>query len=144
MKSIDNIRSASGGGGLTQEEHDALMSLASMPARGDWNPEKISTDIYAIVHQPSTGGSELAIAHCNVVGYDKIAVRVSSSSPTVACQFLAANGDVISNISISTSWSNYISIPENAVCVYAKVATYPGMIYISMLTKDSPYNPDNQ
>ena len=143
MNSIQN-RTSSGRGGLTPEEHDALMSISSMPARGDWNPEKLSTEVYAIVYQPSTGGGHQAVTSCNVVGYDKIAVCASSSSATNVCQFLAANGDVISNISISTSWSNYISIPENAVCVYASVQTYPGRIYVSMLTKDSPYNPDNQ
>ena len=127
---------SSGGGGLTQQEHEWLESLASMPALGDINPDKAATTAY--IGAPSSGSSAFPVK-----GYDKIAVYWKSSKPSP--NFIDSSGTVISAISMPSSastWSDYIDIPSNAT--YVQIASGSAVLYYSLLTADSSYNPDNQ
>lgn len=129
----------SGGGGLTQEEHDALMSIASMPARGDINPERSISSQGVTIAANSTG-------YIPILGYDKIAVGRGTNTPS-SIYFADVSGNNIGTISVpssSNTFGEYVSIPSNAIYVAAVSASLNIWFECSLLTADSPYNPDNQ
>lgn len=133
------ISNLGGGGGLTQEEHDALMSIASMPARGDVNPGKLS-NIQSYIIASSKG-------FFPIIGYDKIAIKKYQNTSSMKIQ--DANEVDLAVIDLSATavgnWTDYVTIPTNAVYLRADSSSAGTMAVVySLLTKDSPYNPDNQ
>ena len=147
MRGLTNL---GGGGGLTAEEHGWLESLANYePNMYDINPTKEQA-------QPGLwrlcgGGSNYSYINIPCCGYNKIAMKTdqTSSSKIPAYAFYYADGSVDSYTNLSTTWTNWITIPENAVIIKIRVqgngdSAYPVLVYFSLLTKDSPYNPDNQ
>ena len=143
------ISNLGGGGGLTQEEHDALMSIASMPARGDWNAEK--QDILPVYRGTVKNGFYVRIP---LIGYAKLAFKLDGN-PTyfygkVNLYFVSDNDTQIETLTKPANrvWSEYLDIPSNAVALEIvgpdADTSLDGFVYASMLTADSPYNPDNQ
>lgn len=138
VRGITNISSGgASGGGLTQEEHDALMSMASMPARGDVNPEK-STLFPTIIGNSYN-------AWFPIIGFDKVSVMRSVTNITQA-MFADSAGATISTITLpsANTWSDYIDVPSNAMFLKMYAGSGNGTVHYSLLTADSPYNPDNQ
>lgn len=144
------ISNLGGGGGLTQEEHDALMSIASMPARGDWNAEK--QDILPVYRGTVKNGFYVRIP---LIGYAKLAFKLDGTDTTyfngkVNLYFVSDNDTQIETLTKPANrvWSDYLDIPSDAVALEivgtnADTSLY-GFVYASILTADSPYNPDNQ
>ena len=133
---------SSGGGGLTQEEHDWLESVAKMPNYYDINPEKQTVNGFFRTNVSSFGTLP-------VLGYDKIALY-QWASYYVDYRFNYKDGSTDSSFTGRTTrgaWTNYIQIPENANEIYfssnSGTESYAAISY-SLLTADSPYNPDNQ
>ena len=128
----------SGGGGLTEEEHDALMSIASMPARGDFNPEKAASNAFLVYKRSD------AIMRVCCIGYDKASIKFQGSGTSRSISFIDDRNTTISTHSLpnDSSWSNYFDVPNNAVSF--DVVCDNGNLFYSLLTADSPYNPDNQ
>ena len=134
---------SSGGGGLTQEEHDWLESISSMPARGDINPGKIYGTPFVLCSYSNT-----SYAYIPILGYDKVAIAVSSASSTGSTmKFIDNYGQVVSTTpkpSTDRAFTDYVDIPNNAVVLLVESPGTSIVVYYSMLTADSPYNPDNQ
>lgn len=143
--------SGGSGGGLTQEEHDWLESLASYtPNMYDINPLKTTSTSELTGGKLFIGcrkiGGETTKSYLPVCGYDKIAFN--GSVATCSFRFVYADGTTDpSYTSINNgTWTNYYTIPDNAV--YVQIEQYydtsnhmTGDLYYSLLTKDSPYNP---
>ena len=144
------VGGSSGGGGLTQEEHDALMSLAAYePNMYDINPNKEAGSSVAAGCIKLGVGSSNPKCYMPVCGYDKLALYKYSSSGTSSFKWAYSDGsesETVSSLS-SNTWSEYYTIPSNAICAII-TGTYTADSWItvnySLLTKDSPYNPDNQ
>lgn len=139
---LDSSTGSGGGGGLTQEEHEALMSISSMPARGDFNPLKETDSDLAM----RSYTNNYAIAAPILIGYDKVAFYFSAGG-NGNVQILDAAGNVLSTIAFTiNTWSSYYDIPEGGVYLKFVSPTSQNSIacWVSLLTKDSPYNPDNQ
>jgi hypothetical protein len=138
----------SGGGGLTQQEHEWLESLASYtPNMYDINAEKNTAGNVPgrIIVCADTDSPRSYIPVC---GYDKIAFYQASSGRTMKYKWLYSDGTMSEETTLTyNTWTDYISIPANVVCVvitaYYSSMTYSAFNY-SLLTKDSLYNPDNQ
>lgn len=114
----------------------------------DINPTKVSTGVvegYLDLFNHS-GWIYNVIPVC---GYDKVALRLNTSTNSTVAKFTVMYKDGTESEEVSiplNSWTNYISL-ENAVCI--KIADKCNqnynqcIIYYSLLTKESPYNPDN-
>lgn len=136
----------SGGGGLTEEEHDALMSIASMPARGDINPECNLSGHGTMPLLFPYNNNQAYTTRIPILGYAKIGL---GASRTITCKMIKADNTQMSSFTISgtASLSNYIDIPEDVVELAITPSTGADAVYsvyYSLLTSDSPYNPDNQ
>lgn len=138
-------------GGLTAEEHEWLESLANYtPNMYDINPTKTQGQPGAI----RIGGVGSSTSYSNIpcCGYDKVSLMTTqtSSSRIPKYTFQYADGSVDDYENVPTTWSNWITIPQNAVLIkFSEIGpssdtAYLSWVYFSLLTKDSPYNPDNQ
>ena len=127
------------GSGLTQEEHNAIMSIASMPARGDVNPNFDISAFNVTVVQTTP-------VVMPIYGYDKIRLK-NNGTYQVKYQFVNIDGSLIgmsTNID-SNSDTGYIQIPNDARAVrVVGTTTITAPVMYSLITTDSTYNPDNQ
>ena len=146
------ISNLGGGGGLTQEEHDALMSIASMPARGDFNPNKeSSTGTNFTISFRADGNASLCLSAVPCSGYDKLAFYHNYTASSITLYWGRADGTRYEAFSTPAKnvWSDYNDVPSDAVSLVIRtyvsgVTAYAANGSVSMLTADSPYNPDNQ
>lgn len=128
------ISNLGGGGGLTQEEHDALMSIASMPARGDVNPTK-DLDNFKIF---STNGTSSDLV---VDGYDTLSLYKYSTSGSGTCSWIKRDGTSEALTVTVGSW-NDIAIPSDAQILRLVTSSGTSLtLRYALFTTDSPYNP---
>lgn len=147
---------AASGGGLTQEEHDALMSFASLPARADYNPNKQTPSTYnrnpSVYNMALIADGSTSYSCIPCIGYAKLAFYYVSTANIVSVHWGRSDGSIDSESAFDitrNTWSNYVDIPQDAICLVAKgtLSGTTGAAFpctVSMLTADSPYNPDNQ
>lgn len=145
----------SGGGGLTQEEHDWLESLAKYtPNMYDVNPTK-SQDYALNVYVPNGTYNDSKRVPIVVCGYDAVSFYKYTASNTYAkFVWVYADGSISDEVNFSASsypigWHDF-KIPENAIAIKLAgpisnaVSNSYGITYFALFTKDSPYNPLNQ
>ena len=147
------------GGGLTQEEHDALMSLVSYtPNMYDINPTQSTVMLYTADNTATPGlfiyaytGGAKRYTSFPVCGYTKIAFNNNTNIPGgIKFCYIYVDGTQSEYYSITyNSWTEYYDIPSNCLTVKIHNSTsitnnYWDSLCYSLLTADSPYNPDNQ
>ena len=112
-----------GGGGLTQEEHDWLESLAAYePNMYDINPNLVTDTnlpeglaITAYTIKSSTGASYNKLPVC---GYKSVKVNALTAYSYFKYQFQLSDGSLTQEVNFPNGWSDWISIPDNAVALY--------------------------
>ena len=118
----------------------------------DINPTKVeksgSTNETTSCLVSASGSSSYGYSVIPVCGYSKLAIKGSTAlkaywklNDGTLQQFFNAAG---------TAWTDYLDIPANCVQVLLEVMSASSSavarvnVYYSLLTADSPYNPDNQ
>lgn len=123
---LDSSTGSGGGGGLTQEEHDALMSLAAYePNMHDINPNLAdggavnNPESYLIcVYNRSSHFLYEAQNKMPVCGYKRIKVWVGSGQYTyIKFRFQFADNSFGTAIDAVNGWTDWITIPSNAVAI---------------------------
>lgn len=143
------------GGGLTQEEHDWLESLASYtPNMYDINPTKQQNCFISVAGTTAYKTSNRrALVVC---GYDVISFYKYATTVQYAKFVWEYNDGTLSEevdfmaSSYPIGWHDF-KIPENAVAIkcFGPVSAAMGdsgygATQFALFTKDSPYNPLNQ
>ena len=138
----------SGGIGLSSQEHEWLeqmhndvAAIASMPARGDINPTQSKNSIYRAAPGTKTSWK------IPVIGYDKFSLIIDNTTAAYQLSYsvVDTNGNSLISGNFGPQWSEYIQIPENGVMlIVSSPYDHTLTASVSILTKDSPYNPDNQ
>ena len=132
-------------GGLTPEEHGWLESLASYTHNMyDINPtqSKDLTDATCLAIYATSMSSHWQYPSYNklpVCGYKRIKIWTHSSYYTsVKYRFQLIDGSFTTAFDATSEWSDWIDIPENAVCIQESVTSSSALTtYFSLSTSDS-------
>lgn len=149
MRGLTNL---GGGGGLTAEEHGWLESLANFqPNMYDINPEKqTGTWIYGLWCGGGSGMTK-GFTSLPVSGYAKFAIYNNSGNRSFKISYYDTHGQKVTEDSTispaANTWCDYQDIPSGTAFLYITSvwqSTDTVLGAYSLLTADSPYNPDNQ
>ena len=142
------------GGGLTKEEHDVLMSLGSFqPNMYDINPEKLTDKWIYGLYCGGGSGAQKEFTSIPVSGYKKFALysHGSSTGYKFTISYYDTHGNKVTDDTTinmqPTSWTEYLDIPDGTALLYVTGLWWESnKLYgsYSLLTANSPYNPDNQ
>lgn len=136
----------SGGGGLTQEEHEWLESLAAYePNMWDVNPNLVTgsddpASVSIVLNYVS--GTHWAIPGTNIIpvcGYKRIKINCSATYYSyIKHRFKLSDGSFTSDFAAVNGWTDWIDIPENAIalCTSSSANQYTAMYY-SLSTSES-------
>lgn len=110
----------------------------------DVNPTKSTTlGTAAWIAAYGSTSSDTSVAHIPVCGYDKIAMDGTGYNWKYKIRYVDGSESAEQSLTKNV-WSDWISIPANALLFLCWNTGNTVTMYYSLLTKDSPYNPDNQ
>lgn len=136
---LDSSTGSGGGGGLTQEEHDALMSLAAYePNMYDANPTLIDDSAQAnsfkiYMYHGYNKTNRPGINKIPVCGYKRIKVSADAGDHSyLKYEFQLSDGSWSHEISATSGWSDWITIPENAIAFHVSSSYSSGYFSVAI------------